>query len=222
MLTMPPPEAIETSSMAIIDAEVPEPRPFQGLEWNVARRMIHTTADFDLLQHIRFHPGAIRAGVEALSSGCLVVTDTEMARMGIPLRRMTPLGCEVRCLMNDPEAASRAKKRNTTRALAAVDLMAERLTGSPYRTGHGDNAIFVIGNAPTALIRLLELMDAGSITPRLIVGMPVGFVNAAESKDLLLCRTDVPYVTIQGRKGGSALAACVVNQLAEAALHPDA
>jgi len=135
---------------------------------------------------------------------------------------MAPLGCEVKCLMNDREVASRAKEKNSTRALAAVDLMTERLTGSPYRTDRGDNIIFVIGNAPTALIRLMEQMDAGRIAPRLIVGMPVGFVNAAESKDLLLGRTDVPYVTIQGRKGGSALAACVINQLAEAALHPDA
>ena len=124
--------------------------------------------------------------------------------------------------MNDPEVSTRAKENSTTRALAAVDLITERLNDSPYRTDHGDNVIFVIGNAPTALIRLMEQMNAGRIAPRLIVGMPVGFVNAAESKDLLLARTDVPYVTIQGRKGGSALAACVINQLAEAALHPDA
>jgi len=97
-----PPEEIESRSLAVIDAEVPEPRPFSGEEWAVARRMIHTTADFDLLAHIRFHPAAIQAGKEALLAGADIVTDTQMAMAGIPVRRLEPMGCRVRCLIPDP------------------------------------------------------------------------------------------------------------------------
>ncbi len=202
------PADIETRSLAIIDSEVPEPRPFADNEWLVARRMIHTTADFDLLQHIRFHPQAIAAGLDALSAGATIATDTEMARMGIPLRRMNPLGCAVVCLMNDPEVTAQAKASGGTRARAAVDEMQRR---------HAP-AIWAIGNAPTALLRLLELIQEGAAAPRLIIGLPVGFVNAAESKALLAAQDATPYITIEGRKGGSALAACTVNALAEIAL----
>ncbi|MDY6878936.1 MAG: precorrin-8X methylmutase [Desulfatiglans sp.] len=202
------PNEIESRSFAIIDSEVPEPRPFKKEEWQVARRMIHTTADFELLSHIRFHSGAIAAGIAALKSGCLIVTDTEMARVGIPRRRMERLHCRVRCYLNEPAVIERASQMGQTRAAAAVDYASPELTGS----------ISVIGNAPTALLRLLEIIKKGQCRPALIVGMPVGFVNAAESKEILLGRNDPPFITIKGRKGGSALAACVVNQLAEIAL----
>jgi precorrin-8X/cobalt-precorrin-8 methylmutase len=198
-----PPGEIESRSLAIIDAEVPAPRPFAGGEWAVARRMIHTTADFDLLNHIRFHPGAVRAGTEALLRGADIVTDTRMALSGIPRRRLDPLGCSVRCLMDDDRVAARAAAEGVTRAWAAVDEVMD--------TGGAD--IFVIGNAPTALFRLLDRIGRGGRAPRLIVGMPVGFVNAAESKELLLAQDAVPYITVAGRKGGSSLAACVVNAL---------
>ena len=121
MYTHVPPAEIEFRSLAIIDAEVPEPRPFSGEEWSVARRMIHTTADFDLLRHIRFHPDAVRAGKEALLAGADIVTDTCMALAGIPRRRLDPLGCAARCLMNDPVVAERAARDGVTRAWAAVD-----------------------------------------------------------------------------------------------------
>ncbi|MGE4298291.1 MAG: precorrin-8X methylmutase [Desulfovibrionaceae bacterium] len=203
------PEAIEARSFAIIDAECPEPRPFAGARWEIVRRMIHTTADFDMLALARFHPQAVDAGLAALRRGCEVFTDTEMARCGIPLRRMEPLGCRVTCFMNDPDVVARAKAEGITRATAAMDLAGDRL----------DGAIVVVGNAPTALLRLLERLDAapdGRPAPRpaLVVGMPVGFVNAAESKELLMARTDIPSIAVAGRKGGSALAACVVNALA--------
>jgi precorrin-8X/cobalt-precorrin-8 methylmutase len=198
-----PPGEIEPRSLAIIDAEVPEPRPFAGDEWAVARRMVHTTADFDLLNHIRFHPGAVRAGREALLAGADIVTDTRMALAGIPSRRLTPLGCSARCLMDEARVAARARAEGVTRAWAAVD---EVMDG-------GGADIFVIGNAPTALYRLLERVASGARPPRLVVGMPVGFVNAAESKDLLLAQDAVPYIAVAGRKGGSALAASVVNAL---------
>jgi precorrin-8X/cobalt-precorrin-8 methylmutase len=199
---------IEAESFRIIDAEVPEPRPFAGEQWEVVRRMIHTTADFEMLELARFHPRAVESGVAALLRGCRIFTDTEMAHAGIPARRMTPLGCTVDCLMRDPEVLALSRSQGSTRACAAVDYAVERL--------HPD--IYVIGNAPTALLRLLEHLDAGRAIPALIVGMPVGFVNAAESKALLLARDDAPYISVTGRKGGSALAASVVNALAEIAL----
>lgn len=203
---------IEAESFRIIDAETPEPRPYAENEWLVVRRMIHTTADFELLSLARFHPLAVEAGVAALSRGCRLFTDTEMARAGIPERRMTRLGCSVDCLMRDPEVMELSQAQGTTRARAAIDYAVERL-----HAPHGPE-IFVIGNAPTALLRLLEHMAAGRARPSLVIGMPVGFVNAAESKALLLAQDDVPYIAIEGRKGGSALAASVVNALAEIAL----
>ncbi len=195
-------------SLSIIDAEVPEPRAYQGLEWEVVRRMIHTTADFELLDLVRFHSHAVEAGVNALMNGATIITDTEMARCGIVLRRMTPLKCEVRCLMNDERVLLKAKKDATTRAQAAIDVAVEDVCAQ----------IFVIGNAPTALVRLLKLIDSGAASPSLVVGMPVGFVNAKESKARLIEQTNVPFISIQGRKGGSALGACVVNSLANEAL----
>lgn len=204
LLPMADPRAIETASLAIIDSEVPEPRPFQGVEWRIARRMIHTTADFDLLNHLVFHPEAVSAGLDALRRGCLIFTDTDMARCGIPTRRTDPLGCVVRCLMSDPATAAKAAAEGTTRAQAAVDLA----------WPEADGAIFVIGNAPTALLRVLRHLADTPIRPALIIGMPVGFVNAAESKELLLSAA-IPHITLRGRKGGSPLAACVVNALAE-------
>jgi len=201
-------EDIEAESMRLIEAEAPEPRPYKGEEWLVVRRMIHTTADFDMLNLVRFHPRAVQAGVEALSRGCILFTDTEMARAGIPDRRMDALNCSVRCLMRDPEVLALSQAQGITRARAAMDFAVERL----------EPEIYVIGNAPTALLRLLEHVEAGRATPALIVGMPVGFVNAAESKALLLAQSRVPFIAIEGRKGGSALAASAINALADIAL----
>ncbi len=202
------PLAIEHESLRIIESEVPEPRPYQGDEWRVVRRMIHTSADFDLLRLVRFSPTATQAGCQALKNACALYTDTEMARCAIPLRRMRPLGCSVTCLMNAPEVARKAKEEGTTRAKAAIDLEAPHMQG----------AIVVIGNAPTALLRLLELAKQGLAAPALVVGMPVGFVNAAESKALLIQEAPFPFITIEGRKGGSPLAGSVVNALAEIVL----
>jgi len=201
-------EDIEAESMRIIESEVPEPRAFGGDEWLVVRRMIHTTADFGLLELTRFHPRAVEAGKRALAEGCTLFTDTEMARAGIPERRMNALSCTVRCLMRDPEVLALSQAQGGTRARAAVDFAVERLRP----------AIWVIGNAPTALLRLLEYIEAGRAEPALIVGMPVGFVNAAESKALLMAQSKIPYIAVSGRKGGSALAASAVNALAEMVL----
>lgn len=204
------PEEIESRSFAIIDAEVPEPRPYEGLAWEVVRRMIHTTADFEILSLVRIHERALEGGLAALRDGCTVFTDTEMARCGIPVRRMDPLGCTVRCLMNDPAVKAEAKRLGATRASVAMEASAADLPGS----------IVVIGNAPTALLRLLDfLRECPDKAPALVVGMPVGFVNAAESKALLIQESPVPFVTVEGRKGGSAMAACVINALAAHLLH---
>ncbi len=201
-------EDIEAESMRIIESEVPEPRPFAGAQWLVVRRMIHTTADFEMLDLARFHPDAVEAGLAALSRGCGIFTDTEMARAGIPARRTDLLGCTVRCLMRDPDVLALSQAAGSTRARAAIDFAVSDIRPE----------IYVIGNAPTALLRLLEHVEAGRATPALIVGMPVGFVNAAESKDLLLRQSRVPFITVAGRKGGSALAASAVNALADIVL----
>jgi precorrin-8X/cobalt-precorrin-8 methylmutase len=204
ILPITAPDAIEARSLAIIDAEVPEPRPFAGPQWDVVRRLIHATADFELLDLVRFSRGAVRAGLTALSAGATVITDTEMARCAIPLRRMKPLGVTVRCLLNDPDVVAAAKAAGGTRAAAAVDA-ALALPGP---------LVFAIGNAPTALLRLLKRLDEGVAAPALIIGMPVGFVNAAESKALLMTHGDVPWIAVSGRKGGSAMAGATVNALA--------
>jgi len=200
------PDEIETESLRIIDAEVPEPRPFSGEKWQIVRRMIHTTADFELLKLVRFHPDAVCSGLQALRSGAIIMTDTEMARQGIPVRRIEPLGATVRCLMNDERVVARARAGNITRATAAVDLAVD------MAADESRPLIFVVGNAPTALIRLVEHLDRGMPCPALVVAMPVGFVNAAQSKALLMSRT-VPFIAVEGRKGGSALAASVINAL---------
>ena len=205
------PAGIERLSFSIIDAEVPEPRPFSGGHWEVARRLVHTSADFELLSLLRFSPGALAAGVNALRGGATVVTDTRMCLAGIPRRRLDALGCRATCFMDDPEVAAEASRLGLTRARLAVDRAME-LDGP---------LVFAVGNAPTALLRLMELMDRGLAVPSLVIGMPVGFVNARESKDLLMERSDAPFIAIQGRKGGSPLAAATVNALAELALRAD-
>jgi precorrin-8X/cobalt-precorrin-8 methylmutase len=149
--------------------------------------------------------------VAAIRAGATVVTDTNMARVGIRQRDMEAFGGSVRCYMADERVAATAAREGTTRAKAAVDLAAAELSGG----------IYVVGNAPTALLRLLELIDQGRAKPALVVGLPVGFVNAAESKALLL-DSDVPFITNVGRKGGSNVAAAVVNALIIMAADGDA
>jgi precorrin-8X/cobalt-precorrin-8 methylmutase len=205
------PSAIEKSSFEIINSEVLEPRPYHGLEWQVVRRMIHTTADFELLDLVKFHPAAIDQGMTALKKACLIITDTEMANRGITRKRIDALGCQVECYINREDVIQRAARDGITRAMAAVDFAASRI----------DGAVLAVGNAPTALMRILDLLEEGKCRPALIVGMPVGFVNVVESKKRLMAQDMVPYLTIRGRKGGSALAATVINQLASMALDTD-
>lgn len=195
------PHEIEQLSFRIIDGEAGG-HAFPPDQWPVVRRVIHTSADFEWQEMIRFHPAAISSGVAAIRNGCAIITDTNMARVGIRQRDLARFGTTVACYMGDARVAEAAARQGVTRARVAVDVAAPELAGG----------ICVVGNAPTALLRLMELMEHGRADPALVVGLPVGFVNAAESKALLLER-DVPHITNVGRKGGSNVAAAVVNAL---------
>ncbi len=201
------PQDIESRSFAIIDEELPPPRPFEGRLWQVARRCIHTLGDTEIINDLRLNPAGLEAGVAALMRGCTVYTDTRMAAAGLPMRRLTPLGVTVTPIMALPGLDELARAGGTTRSRAGLESLARQMSGH----------IMVIGNAPTALLGLLDVLEQGAPPPALIVGMPVGFVNAAQSKELLH-RTSWPHFTLLGRKGGSAVAAACVNALADLAL----
>ncbi len=196
------PQEIEDKSFKIIDEEAGK-HGFNKQEWPIVRRMIHTSADFDYIKTIRFYGGAIEKGIKAIQQGKQIITDTNMARVGIRKKEVLEFGGQIRCLIADEEVANRAKESGTTRALAAVDMAAKDMEGG----------IYVVGNAPTALLRLIELIREEKAAPALVIGFPVGFVNAAESKDELM-ELDIPYITNKGRKGGSNIAASIVNALA--------
>ena len=195
------PREIETESFRIIDREA-GPHGFPPEQWQIVRRMIHTSADFDYLRTARFHPQAIPAGTAAIRAGKPIITDTNMARTGIRKTDAQRFGIAATCHMDAPAIHAAAGRSGTTRATAAVDAAAVEMSGG----------IYVVGNAPTALLRLIELVRSGQARPALIVGLPVGFVNAAESK-AALAKLDHPFITNEGRKGGSNVAAAVVNAL---------
>lgn len=168
----------------------------------VIKRVIHTSADFDYAENLTFSPHAVQKGLEALRNGCDIVTDTQMAKAGINKRILAALGGEVHCFMSDEDVAREAKERQVTRATVSMERAAA--LEKP--------CIFAIGNAPTALIALKSLMDEGKLHPALIIGVPVGFVNVVESKELII-GSDVPYIVARGRKGGSNVAAAICNAL---------
>lgn len=195
------PDEIETLSFKIIDQEA-GPHPFLPEQWQIVRRMIHTSADFEFIASVRFHADAVAAGMEAIRKGKSVITDTNMARVGIRKNDLDRFGGEVKCFISDPSVGRIAKETGTTRAKAAVDAAIPLMA----------DGIYVVGNAPTALLRLIECVKEKIAKPALIVGLPVGFVNAAESKEALM-ELDTPFISNVGRKGGSNLAASVVNAL---------
>lgn len=168
----------------------------------VIKRAIHTTADFDYVENLVFSPHAVKKGIEALKGGCDIVTDTQMAKSGINKTILGKLGGEVHCFMSDQDVAREAGERGVTRAMVSMERAAK--LEKP--------CIFAIGNAPTALISLRELIEAGKLQPALIIGVPVGFVNVVESKELIL-ELDVPHIVARGRKGGSNLAAAICNAM---------
>jgi len=202
MTTINPGQQIENESFRIIREEM-EPHSFSALEEPVVVRVIHATADFDFEDIMRFSPGAAEAGIAALRNGGDVISDVNMIKAGVSARLMEPFGGEKLCLIADEAVYARAKADNTTRAIASMRYLAALMDGS----------IIAIGNAPTALLEVMRLIREEGVRPALIIGMPVGFVSAVESKDELLTISEVPFITAVGRKGGSTVAVSVVNAL---------
>lgn len=168
----------------------------------VIKRVIHTTADFDFADTLVFSEHAVSIGIHALQNGCDIVTDTQMAKAGINKKSLEKIGGEVHCFMSDPDVAEEAKVRGVTRAYVSMERAAQ--LDKP--------CIFAIGNAPTALFSIRSLMDSGKLRPALIIGVPVGFVNVVESKEIII-QSDAPYIVARGRKGGSPVAAAVCNAI---------
>ncbi len=201
MLEIIKPMEIEKRSFAIITELLGDKQPSPENE-AVVKRVIHTTADFDYADNLIFSEGAVAKGIEALRNGCDIVTDTKMALAGINKTILTKLGGTAHCFISDEDVAAEAKERGVTRALVSMEKAAK--LEKP--------CIFAIGNAPTALVSLKELMEAGKLRPALIIGVPVGFVNVVESKELIL-QSAVPHIVARGRKGGSNVAAAICNAL---------
>ena len=195
------PMEIEKRSFEII-TELLGDRKLDPENEPVIKRVIHTTADFEYADNLVFSPGAVAKGIEALRAGCHIVTDTSMAMSGINKTILGKLGGQVHCFIADPDVAEEAKARGITRSAVSMEKAAK--LDKP--------CIFAVGNAPTALIALHELMEAGTVKPALIIGVPVGFVNVVESKELIL-QDDVPFIVAQGRKGGSNVAAAICNAM---------
>lgn len=196
------PEQIEKRSFEIIESELPHDREIPALQKPIVKRVIHTTADFDYLDSLKFSDHAVERALAALKSGACIVTDTNMVKAGIHKASIERLGGEVYCYMADEDVAREAKERGCTRATVCMDKAA-RLEKP---------VILAVGNAPTALVRIYELISEGSLKPELVIGVPVGFVNVVQSKELIM-RTDVDYIVAAGRKGGSNVAAAICNAL---------
>jgi precorrin-8X/cobalt-precorrin-8 methylmutase len=195
------PEEIEKRSFEII-SEILGDTGFPLLHEPIVKRVIHTTADFEFAKILSISEAAVENGLKAIKEGGNIVTDTMMAASGINKKELNKYGGRVVCYMDDEEIAKRAKACNTTRASFCMEKA----------SGDKNNRIFVIGNAPTALIRLYELINEGILFPDLVVGVPVGFVNVVESKELFKT-LGIPYIITDGRKGGSNIAAAIINAM---------
>ena len=169
----------------------------------IVKRCIHTSADFDYAENLVFSEGAVEHAMDAIRRGTPIVTDTQMGKAGINKRKLAEFGSEVYCFMSDEDVAAAAKANGTTRAAASMDKAAAL----------GRDVIFAVGNAPTALVRLYELIKEGKIRPELIIAVPVGFVNVVQSKELILSLKETQSIVARGRKGGSNIAACICNAL---------
>ncbi len=187
--------------MEIIGQELGD-RVFPADQLPVIKRAIHTSADFDYADNLVFSDGAVEKGIAAIKGGCTIVTDTQMAFSGVNKKVLEKFGGKAVCFMSDPDVAAEAKARGETRATVSMERAAA-LEGP---------VILAVGNAPTALVRACELIEEGKWAPALIIGVPVGFVNVVESKELLLTM-DTPHIVARGRKGGSNIAAAICNAL---------
>lgn len=195
------PMDIEKRSFELITEQLGN-RIFDPENEPIIKRAIHTTADFEYADNLVFSKNAVAKGITALRNGCDIVTDTQMAKAGINKTILGTLGGTVHCFMSDESVAEEARQRGITRAIVSM----ERAAKLP------NSCIFAIGNAPTALIALHNLLEAGKLRPALIIGVPVGFVNVVESKELII-GSEVPYIVARGRKGGSNVAAAICNAL---------
>ena len=195
------PAEIEQRSMEIIASEMGT-TSFTQEQLPIVKRCIHTSADFDYVKNLKFTPNAVEAGLAAIRSGCTIVTDTQMARSGVNKKVLGKFGGQAVCFMSDEDVAAEAKARGETRATVSMERAAA-LEGP---------VILAIGNAPTALVRACELMEAGRFSPALVIGVPVGFVNVVESKELLAAMPG-EHIVAMGRKGGSNIAATICNAL---------
>lgn len=195
------PSEIEKRSMEIITQEL-NGRTWPEPQFSIVKRCIHTSADFDYADNLCFSENAAMLGVEALRKGAVIVTDTKMAWSGINKKKLAEYGGEAYCFMSDEDVAKEAQERGCTRAAICMERGAAL----------GKEVIFAVGNAPTALIRLYELIQEGKVNPALIIGAPVGFVNVVEAKELIMT-AGVPYIVPKGRKGGSNIAATICNAM---------
>ncbi|MDD2979668.1 MAG: precorrin-8X methylmutase [Hespellia sp.] len=195
------PMDIEKRSFEIISQELGDVHLTPGTE-PIVKRCIHTSADFDYAANLCFSEAVVEKAVSALKNGACIVTDTQMAKAGINKKALARFGGEVYCFMSDEDVAASAKQNGTTRATASMEKAAS--LNKPL--------IFAVGNAPTALVKLYELIEEGKLQPELIIGVPVGFVNVVQAKELIM-EAGVPYIVARGRKGGSNIAACICNAL---------
>lgn len=196
-------QSIEDASMQVIEDEI-GPHPYGPMEWPIVRRVIHSTADFDFARSNRmiFGHGAVRSGMDALGSGCCIVVDVNGVLGGLNKQNPRDFGNRLVCNISDPVVAEEAKRKGWTRSQASMRMAA----------GEMDGSVVVVGNAPTALLEVIRMCREGEARPALLVGLPVGFICAAESK-AELAGTDMPHITNLGRKGGSPSASAVVNAL---------
>jgi len=198
-------QAIEHSSFAIVDAEAGDKGSYTDEQWPLVRRMIHATADFEFNGLTEFHPDAMQAGLEAIAAGAPIVADVEMICVGLSKPRLSHFGVKTHQFISDEDVISDAKAQGTTRAVQAMR--------KAHKLGLLDGAIVGVGNAPTALLEVIRLIEEEGAKPALIVGMPVGFVSAKESKDAVAAANQVPWVITRGRKGGSTLVVSAIHAM---------
>ncbi|WP_061222361.1 cobalt-precorrin-8 methylmutase [Leptospira weilii] len=200
---------IEDKSFSIIDEEAGS-HPFSKEEWEVVRRIIHATADFEYKDITKIHYQAINSGIQAFKKGCPIVCDVQMILAGLNQDRLKVYGCKTFCFISDEDVIAKAKEKNSTRAIEAIQKAKE------FNLLNG--AVIVVGNAPTALLEIERLIRLEDIKPALIIGVPVGFVSATESKEAILkleCSNifSAPYIITKGRKGGSTIAVAILHAL---------
>lgn len=206
--------AIEAASFRLIDAEVGNQTLYDAQQWTIVRRLIHSSGDFALQGLTVIHPQAVSDGVQALRRGAPLIVDVEMIRAGLTRRRLVPLGLTVHQWNADPQVIAQAEAEGTTRSVQAMR--------HGWRSGLLEDSVVAIGNAPTALLELIRLIQEEGVRPALIVGVPVGFIAAAESKEALMTLKETPWLTIRGTKGGSTLAVAALHAWMDLALdtHP--